>query len=106
MPFLRTIRFSLRSKRKREGESKGGGGGGISKEKRKRHTRAEERRERNACNQSPHNSMYLRSKSGRKMLIGRDMPREAVSYSLAVRLATPPPPHPFPFPFALAMQAK
>ena len=104
MPFLRTIRFSLRSKRKREGKGRGGGGG-ISKEKRKRHTRAEERRERNACNQSPHNSMYLRSKSGRKMLIGRDMPREAVSYSLAVRLANPPP-HPFPFPFVLAMQAK
>ena len=46
------------------------------------------RREGSACNQSPHNSMFLRSKAGRNMSIGRDMSREAVSYSLAVRLAS------------------
>ena len=57
------------------------------REKRKRET-GKEGRERSASNQSPHNFMFLRSKSGRKMLVGRDMSRAAVSYSLAVRLAS------------------
>ena len=63
-----------------------GKGGGRRREKRKRGT-GEERRERNACNKSPHNSMFLCSKSGGKMLIGQDMSCKAESYSLAVRLA-------------------
>ena len=60
-------------------------GGGGGKEKWKRGT-GRERRERSACNKNPHNSMFLRSKSGCKMLIGQDMSYEAESYSLAVRL--------------------
>ena len=67
----------------------GGGGwrGGRGRENWKRGT-GEERRKRSTCNKSPHNSMFLCSKSGCKMLIGRDMSREAESYSLAVRLAS------------------
>ena len=57
------------------------------REKWKMETR-EEGRKRSACNQSPHNSMFLHSKSGCKMLIGQDMSHEVVSYSLAVRLAS------------------
>ena len=37
---------------------------------------------------NPHNSMFLRSKSGCKMLIGRDMSRGTVRCSLAVKLAS------------------
>ena len=80
-----TAQTSLCSKCKKEGER--GRGGGRRREKRKRES-GEEGRERSAYNQSPHNSMFLCSKSGRKMLIGRDMSREAVSYSLTVRLAS------------------
>ena len=47
-----------------------------------------EGRKWSACNQSPHNSTFLHSNSVRQMLIGRDMSRAAVSYSLAVRLAS------------------
>ena len=60
--MLLNLSTSLRSQRKRVGE---GGGGG--REKRRRGT-GEERREGSACNKSPQNSMYLRSKSGRKMV--------------------------------------
>ena len=56
------------------------------KEKWRRDT-GEEGRKGSFYNQSPHNSMFLHSKSGRKMLIGREMSRAAVSYSLAVRFA-------------------
>ena len=66
-----------------KGKGKGGGGGRKKEEK-----DWEERREGSACNKSPQNSMYLRSKSGRKMLIGRDISRDAESYGLAVRLAS------------------
>ena len=75
---------SLRSKHKREGEGGGGGVRGV-REKWKRGT-GEERRERSACNKSPHNSMFLRSKSGRKMLIGRDMSRKVWQLDSQVRV--------------------
>ena len=45
-------------------------------------------RERSTYSQNPHNSMFLRSKSGCKMLIGRDMSRGTVRCSLAVKLAS------------------
>ena len=57
------------------------------REKQMRET-GEEGRKRSTCNQSPHNSMFLCSKSGCKMLIGQDMSCEAVSYGLVVRLTS------------------
>ena len=69
---------SLQSKRKWEGKRRRG----ERREKRKRET-GEEGKERSACNQSPHNSRFLHSKSGSKMLIGQDMSHEAENYSLA-----------------------
>ena len=68
-----------------KGKGKGGGGVRGVIEKWKRGT-GEERRERDACNKSPHNSMFLRSKSGRKMLIGRDMSREVWQLDSQVRV--------------------
>ena len=48
--------------------TKGKGKGGGGREKWKRGT-GEERRGRSAYNKSPHNSLFLCSKSGRKMLV-------------------------------------
>ena len=45
-------------------------------------------KEREHLQPKPANSIFLCSKSGCKMLIGRDMSRESVNYSWAVRLAS------------------
>ena len=73
--------FSLHSKCKREGE---GGGGGRKMEE----GDWGGAKEREHLQPKPANSIFLCSKSGCKMLIGRDMSRESVNYSLAVRLAS------------------
>ena len=57
------------------------------REKQMRET-GEEGRKRSTCNQSPNNSMFLCSKSGRKMLIGQDMSCEALSYGLVVTVGS------------------
>ena len=64
-----------------KGKGKGGGG-------RKMEGDWGGAKEREHLQPKPANSIFLCSKSGCKMLIGRDMSRESVNYSLAVRLAS------------------
>ena len=80
-PWLLYGKSSLRSKHKREGEGEGGG-------KRKK-TEDGGRGGGKGRKRLPQSiTPTISSKSGRKMIIGMGMSREAVSYSLAVRLAS------------------